>query len=343
MLLFSILIPVYNSEKYLPECITSILNQTFQNYEVILVNDGSTDSSAQICNQYAKQDKRIKVIHQENQGPLIARITAFNNASGDFIIYMDSDDYWDKGLLDSLQSIINQHQCDIVSFQWEYVDSNGKLFRDIPSVYSSDHILYDIETLITKFLTEETENSLCKRAVKKQKINHEHLIKLAAIKELRFGEDMVQSFVMIKDCKSMVYLDKVLYFYRQNTASLTHQSKTIQMLKDISLAREYIQKILKTSNFNHAKYHYILEKSFLEHYLTDLVNLAENNPVHRLRKTSHEIQRLTIYQSAVKEIKYSDLPLKRRILYIFEQQEWWICFWFIAKIYKKMIADRSRH
>ena len=115
MVRFSVLIPVYNAEEYLRECIDSVLGQKIEDFEVILVDDGSGDASGEICDEYASRDSRIRVLHQKNQGPMMARICAFKESQGEFIIYMDSDDCWREDLLKRLNEVIQQYDCDIVS------------------------------------------------------------------------------------------------------------------------------------------------------------------------------------------------------------------------------------
>ena len=90
---FSVIVPVYNVEKYLPECIESVLNQSFGDFELILVDDGTKDNSGVICDEYAQKDARVKVIHQDNAGQAVARNTGTDIAQGEYIIYLDSDDY----------------------------------------------------------------------------------------------------------------------------------------------------------------------------------------------------------------------------------------------------------
>ena len=92
----SVIIPVYNTEKYLKECVDSVLAQTYWDLEILLINDGATDSSPQICEVYAKQDMRIKVIHKQNGGLSDTRNTGIKQCSGDYVLFLDSDDYWDS-------------------------------------------------------------------------------------------------------------------------------------------------------------------------------------------------------------------------------------------------------
>jgi glycosyltransferase involved in cell wall biosynthesis len=114
-ILFSIIIPVYNVENYLEQCVDSILCQTYTNYEVILVNDGSTDSSAKICTEYEEIDSKISVIHKENGGLSEARNIGLLHAKGDYIIFTDSDDYWDGyKVLEELNQLVKESDPDLI-------------------------------------------------------------------------------------------------------------------------------------------------------------------------------------------------------------------------------------
>lgn len=118
MLKFSIIIPVYNVEKYLPECVSSVLCQSFEDYEIILVDDGSTDGSGGLCDQYAEKDSRIKVIHKENQGLSAARNAGIRIATGEFFLLLDSDDCYEQNNL--LERIAQKTSgADIVVFNWK--------------------------------------------------------------------------------------------------------------------------------------------------------------------------------------------------------------------------------
>lgn len=125
-ILFSIIIPIYKVEKYIHKCIDSILNQTFQEYEIILVNDGSPDNCPQICDEYAKQDSRIKVIHKENGGVGSARNTGIKNAKGEYIIFLDSDDMMVNNCLIEVYNFLKENDCDILFCNF-IVNYKGKI------------------------------------------------------------------------------------------------------------------------------------------------------------------------------------------------------------------------
>lgn len=125
--LVSVVIPVYNVEKYLNRCITSVVNQTYGNLEIILVDDGSPDNCPSICDKWAKQDSRIKVIHKENEGLGMARNTGIDNASGDYIFFFDSDDYVDITIAEKCVSAITESNSDAVVFGRYDVYEDGTL------------------------------------------------------------------------------------------------------------------------------------------------------------------------------------------------------------------------
>ena len=114
--MISVVIPVYNVEKYLAECVDSVLNQTYTNYEIILVDDGATDSSGRMCDEYAQKDPRIRVIHQKNGGLSAARNTGLEVAKGDYVYFLDSDDYIEACTLEHLMARANEEHADVVFF-----------------------------------------------------------------------------------------------------------------------------------------------------------------------------------------------------------------------------------
>ena len=127
--MFSIIIPVYNVEQYLKKCITSVLEQTYRDFEVILVDDGSTDSSGSLCDSFQKQDSRIHVFHKNNEGLSSARSVGIAKANGDYIIFLDSDDYWlESGFLNSVDSRLAKTKADVLCFNFCKV-TNGQVMQ----------------------------------------------------------------------------------------------------------------------------------------------------------------------------------------------------------------------
>ena len=126
---FSIIIPVYNVEKYIDRCLKSIVNQSYKNYEVIIVNDGTKDNSVEIINKYTKKYKSFKLYDKENGGLSDARNYGLNYATGDYLLFIDSDDYINKDLLKKINEVLSKNIYDIVKFKIDLVDEDGNLIR----------------------------------------------------------------------------------------------------------------------------------------------------------------------------------------------------------------------
>ena len=124
--LISVIVPAYKTEKYIRQCVDSILNQTYKNLEIILVDDGSPDKCPEICDAYAKQDDRIIVIHQDNAGVSAARNKALDICRGDYISFVDSDDWLEPETYDSVMQAIHQHNVDVVLFAANVIESGMK-------------------------------------------------------------------------------------------------------------------------------------------------------------------------------------------------------------------------
>ena len=148
----SVIIPVYNTEKYLKECVESVLAQTYHNLEILLINDGATDSSPQICESYAKQDARIKLIHKENGGLSDTRNMGIKQCSGDYVLFLDSDDYWDDPkMVEKLADQMQQYPVDILNFRYKKYMEDTKQF--VPCLKSVEDIKQ--QEKLEKFFKEE--------------------------------------------------------------------------------------------------------------------------------------------------------------------------------------------
>ena len=213
MELISVIVPVYNVESYVAECIESIQNQTYMNLEIILVNDGSTDASGDICDQYAAYDERIKVIHKENAGVSAARNTGIEAANGDYIAFVDSDDYIAPNMYEDMLRILKENDLDILECT-AFRDKGGEIIEGCNDgsleIFNRDEALkmamYD-----------------CFVAVWSQ------LYKRSAIDDVRFPvgrkfEDTAVSYRFITNTKRVGHINHCYYYYRLNLNSTTQTS-----------------------------------------------------------------------------------------------------------------------
>jgi len=139
----SVIVPVYNVQDYLSKCIDSIINQTYRDFELILIDDGSTDSCGEICDKYASSDNRVRVIHQSNSGPSAARNAGLDVAKGDYISFVDSDDYIHNQMLETMVKKITGTQADIAICNYAFVDYQGNTIEHDSTIESESFISQD--------------------------------------------------------------------------------------------------------------------------------------------------------------------------------------------------------
>ena len=153
---FSFIIPVYNVEKYIRRCVDSILNQNYKNFEIILINDGSTDNSGAICDEYAKVDKRVHVIHSENNGPSTARNIGIKSAKGNYSIFLDSDDFWCEDKLEAIYKKCCNEEIDLLVFNYNKYDEKKKIISETSCVNFPDNLdeVINGEKFLAKVLEE---------------------------------------------------------------------------------------------------------------------------------------------------------------------------------------------
>ena len=219
--LISIIVPVYQVEKYLEKCINSIINQTYKNLEIILVDDGSTDNCPAICDRFQVEDSRIKVIHQENGGLSHARNVGLEISTGDFIGFVDSDDWIEPNMYELLMSALQETQADIAvcNRQYEFEDSES-----IPiNVKPINRKLYTNKEALRMIIK---GGSIIRNAVW-DKLFRKNIIQNIRFPKGKIFEDSLWTPQIIGNAKSIICIDYPLYHYLQRSESLTHYEKLI--------------------------------------------------------------------------------------------------------------------
>ena len=205
--LVSIIMPVYNSEKYISEAIESVCNQSYENWELLIVNDGSTDHSSKIIDKYSQKDFRIKVFHRKNEGVSAARNFALDKIYGEYVTFIDSDDVYHVDRVKRILQVFEQHtSCDIVfSRHKEFV---GELNRK--EEIGSKEIVVSDDNILEKFISDLKSHYMCNTMVKAQ------IAKKERFASIRFSEDFCYIRDCVLHCQEMAVLDEVLYFYRRD-------------------------------------------------------------------------------------------------------------------------------
>ncbi|MFR5876151.1 MAG: glycosyltransferase family 2 protein [Eubacterium sp.] len=205
--LISVIVPVYNVEKYLDECVESIVNQTYKNLEIILVDDGSTDNSGKICDKWSEKDSRIKVIHKENGGSSSARNVALDIAHGDYIGFVDSDDFIDEDMFDLLLKNALEYSAEISRCSYRF-NIDGK-FTD------SEEINDEIQVHSSKKILDSMKYSGIINDIPVCKVYRKDFIADARFDEtLISGEDVVFNYYLYKKISRLVSQDAAKYSYR---------------------------------------------------------------------------------------------------------------------------------
>lgn len=215
--LISIIIPIYNVEKYLEECIESVISQTYRNLEIILVDDGSTDRCLEICKKYEKKDNRIKVIHQENAGVSVARNIGIDFSTGQYIGFVDSDDFIEKDMYEELYQDLNVEKADIAGCDYYIYDTCKSTKSDILTKTKS--VMKTEEALIKMNQLRGFGVGVWNKLYKRELFNG---IRFPIGKR---GEDWFIIYKIIEKSKKIVYNPIAKYYYRQREESYTKSNK----------------------------------------------------------------------------------------------------------------------
>lgn len=213
--LVTVIIPIYQAEEYLNKCLTTVTQQTYGKLEIVLIDDGSTDSSSLICDKWAQKDQRIKVIHQKNGGRSVARNTGLSNATGDYVAFIDPDDWMAKTMIEKLVTSIDQTKSDIAICQFINVFSNGKMRRN--AAFNKGQQVFNRNEFFSYLLEDNVITNHLWRMLYKRNIIPKGIFP----KGMDF-EDIFAMPYIIKNCKKIVYIDDSEYFYRKNEESLVH-------------------------------------------------------------------------------------------------------------------------
>lgn len=216
---FSIVVPVYNSEQYLNRCIRSVLSQGYQNWELLLVDDGSSDGSGALLESFRETDPRIRVFHQENRGQYHARRTGIRHAGGEYLLFLDSDDELGENSLEILEDRLQKDRADIALFEYSVivngVDSGRVLGQIAPENRTS------LERIRETVLFTDTLNSLCTKAFRRCLFD-ENDTGWGDFSGPSLGKDKAQLLSLLAAAGSAVYIPRSLYRYHHRADSISH-------------------------------------------------------------------------------------------------------------------------
>ena len=299
--LISIIVPCYNSEKYLERCVYSLINQTIKNIEIILINDGSTDKTGELCEYYANLDKRIKVIHKKNEGVAYARNTGIDFATGKYIGFVDSDDFVELDMYEILYSAMISNDADISQCSYNRVE--GK--KIIPINKTQNNIILNNEdgmknVIDATIFFPAVWNKLYKRNIIK-----------TYFRSFRLCEDRIFNIETFINAKKSIYVDICKYNYVNNVGSLVNVDYSKKNL-DVLLGNRYITEFVALHYPKLEKY--TLKNEFVES-IVQLGSIYYFNLEHNFADDIDNII-IRLKQISKKCLKYNILPKKYLIFII---------------------------
>jgi len=286
--LISVIVPIYNVEKYLKKSIESIINQTYKNIDILLVDDGSKDKYGEICDTYMEKDSRIKVIHQENMGQSIARNKGIEKSTGEYIIFVDSDDYIYEEYIDILYNLLKENNADISACGYEYFyeDKVSEKFvnTDKKKLQNREELLISMNTVLGEMYV-----------VVWGKLYKKELFNGIEFPNMKISEDYVVLYKLYSKIKKAVITEnKMYYYFRNNSESLTYKLKedfyvnnfkVLDREKEFLLEKELpkaIPYVMKT------KLYWIIE--YYTNYKSKLSNAEKKDIIREYRKTYKDIK-----------------------------------------------------
>lgn len=216
----SVIIPVYNVKDYLETCIKSVINQTFRDYELILVDDGSTDGSGILCDLWKQRDRRIRVIHKENGGLSDARNKGIDVAKGDYLTFIDSDDYVNPEYIRYLLDIAEKNDAEISMCKFQIVYDSDYIQKD--QIQDHLEVISGRDAVIRRFINQDVQFVTAWAKLYKSSLFKEYRYKYK-----KYHEDEYLTFKLLFESKKVVRSDLMLYYYRQRSNSIMGQMKKI--------------------------------------------------------------------------------------------------------------------
>lgn len=311
---FSIITPVYNCKRFLKKCIQSVLDQTYLSWELILIDDGSTDTSGEICESFS-YDNRVKVVHQSNAGELASRAKGNTYAKGVYALGLDADDYLEKTCLETIKKAIDISGSDMIFFgyrnfgcQQGYVKSTLKAGKE----YTQKELIKEI--------IERTNHAIWNKAIKLERIKESEDFDL--IRRLDINADYAQIISILCNIKSGYVIDDILYNYRVHNKSASHTCK-IQHIHDTGFVTSYVIRKLKEYSLMDTEIYNIINFAYLKMVAPRLMLLFQNNEI--TKKDCKKIHKSKAYISSKNaETRYNFNKFDFWFLKLFRYRQYWM-------------------
>lgn len=320
--LATIVLPIYKVEKYLDRCIKSIINQTYKTLEIILVDDGSPDRCPQMCEDWAKKDCRIKVVHKDNAGLGMARNTGIEHATGEYIFFFDSDDYVALDTVEKVFQVAERTGAELIMYGHKDVDGNGNLKNTIipfseKEYYEGAEIQDSLLADMVGSIPGVSKNgniwmSACMSAYKYTLI-HRTGFRFVSEREL-ISEDVYSLLCLMKDVKSVAIIPEAFYFYCENGASLTHTYRNDRYSRIKEFYNACIEKC------DELGYEPVVKERFAYVYMANTIAalkmiVSSDMNTKEKKKSVREIVHDELMQKNIRQINIRNEGIMRKLLF----------------------------
>ncbi|MDU4323847.1 glycosyltransferase family 2 protein [uncultured Clostridium sp.] len=297
----SIIIPMYNVEKYLKRCIESVLNQTVKNLEIICVNDGSPDNCEEICNKYSKIDNRLKIINKKNGGLSSARNAGLKVAQGEFIYFLDPDDYIKEDMIFNMLNIAEENKCDVIITGYKTMPNE----HEIIPLYDLNKKLNPLDMIKNNNLV-HTHNDLCFvwRFLYKKNIIQENNIKFN--EDVKVGEDFIFNLEVLTKCESSYVTKFSDYYYTIDNYDSIMRMKYKSNLEDSLILQYEIKRKISEESGLYSSEHYRMDMA--NYYINNMLPMIFKNIFNGPERNKHvaikRVLKYKMFRDSFKEIGF---------------------------------------
>lgn len=324
MKLISIIMPAYNAEKYIENTIMSVVKQTYKNWELVIVNDGSTDNTHVICEKMQKEDSRIKYYYKVNEGVSIARNYALEKANGDLIMFVDSDDSLDSDMIEKLYNNMEKTGADVVRCSY-YINSDIKVIEDYEAgVYDQNEIR---TIIIDKILKEKIKCYLWLLLVNKDVIDRFN-------KNLHIYEDFCFYLNALLKSSRMSLIKENLYHYNKENNNSLSKKNIVSNINNMISAKKYILDILENNNLNTEENRRKISSRIYTNIINYIFLYQCNNKFKDAIGLYRDLYKNKEFVQIKKDYCSNYLSKKERVLNFSIKNHIYILFWFLCLIKK---------
>ena len=337
--LVTVVLPIYNVEKYLDRCIISVVNQTYKKLDILLIDDGSPDNCPKMCDEWAKKDKRIRVIHKKNEGLGMARNTGMQNAMGEYFCFLDSDDYLETDAIEKLYSLAEKEKAEITVFGLKTINANGNIV--ISYVPQTSYRVYSNEEVLNDFLpdyiapdpkgdgTVQFYMSPCV-LMYSTKVIRDCGFKFVSEREI-ISEDVYSQLELFKYIKKIAVLPEDFYCYCKNDESLSRKYQAGRYEKIKYFYNESVR-LCESLGYSE-KIIYRLTGPYLAFTLAALKQeFLSTQSTKEIKKQIKSIVDDTLLQTVLEKVKNDNMGILRKLLFFTMRNKMYIFTYILLKL-----------